>query len=141
MSSAPGEAAAIAGRIRQSLESAQRHANALRRQNARLVYVGLVAAALATAVGGIASAHGPLAGTGPGAWKLTCGLTAALSACAAVASGLNQQLSLANRLARAMTCAGRLQALEIGISIRGRQPAEVAREYEELLASYDEFMT
>lgn len=126
--------------VRRSLGCAQQSAMKLRRRSARLVYVGVVAAALSTAVGANAAARGPLKGQGPGAWKLTCAMSAVLSACAAIAVGLNQQMGLADRLARAMVCAGRLRALEVEMSLGGRASTEVAREYEELLGNYQEFM-
>lgn len=126
--------------LRRSLNCAQESVIKLRRRSTRLVYVGVIAAALSTAVGANAATRGSLKGQGPGAWKLTCALAAVLSACAAVAAGLNQQMALADRLARAMTCAGRLRALEVQISLGDRASSEIAREYEELLGNYQEFM-
>lgn len=105
-----------------------------------MVYLGVIAAALSSAVGASAVTRGPLAGHGSGAWKITCGITAVLSACAALAAGLNQQMGLADRLARATACAGRLHALEVEIALRGRAPDDVAHQYQELLATYEEFM-
>lgn len=126
--------------LRRSFDCAQLSVTKLRHRSTRLVYVGVVAAALSTAIGANAATRGPLKGQGPGAWKLTCAVSAVLSACAAIAVGLNQQMGLADRLARAMMCAGRLRALEVQISMGGRASTEVAREYEELLGNYQEFM-
>jgi hypothetical protein len=140
MSQTPDDSTTVAARIRQSLETAQRRAQALRHRSTQLAYLGLTASALATIVAGIASAHGPLAGQGPTSWKLTCGLTAVFSACAALASGLNQQFSYAEHLARAMACAGRLRSLELQVSLGERSPSEIAREYEDLVANYAEFV-
>lgn len=83
---------------------------------------------------------GPVLGHGPSAWKATCAVATIFTACATICSGLNQQLAVPDHLAKATACVGRLRALEIEITIAGRNFADVAKEYEQLVASYGELM-
>jgi hypothetical protein len=119
--------------------NAEAKASALRRRNTRLVTLGLFTSGLGTILAGFAAAAGPLGGKGTGAWKMTCGIIAALTACATLLAGLNQQLSIPDRLARATACAGRLRALEVEITVAHRNPTEVAEQYEQVLRADPEF--
>ena len=83
---------------------------------------------------------GPVLGRGLSGWKVTCAVPTVFTACATICSGLNQQLAVPDHLAKATACIGRLRALEIEITVSGRNPAEVAKEYQDLAASYEEFM-
>src|SRR5262245_59568480 len=104
-------------RISQSLEHAAGKAATLKRRNTFMISAGLVAGAVGTILAGLASARGPLAGQGAGAWKVTCGLIGVLTACATLLPGLNQRLSIPDRLVKASACIGRLRALEIAITL------------------------
>jgi len=126
--------------IRQPIANAEHRTRELRHENSRLVTLGLIAGALGTIMAGFAAAAGPLTGQGPHAWRVTCGIVATLTACATLFPGLNQQLSIPDRLAKANICVGRLRALEIGISVTQRDPTEVATEYQDVCSAYHEFM-
>ncbi len=128
--------AAMLTRVRSSLSRAETRARRLRSQNARLIYSSLIASAVATVLAGLTAALGPLAGTGPRAWSVTCGVIAVFTAMAGVLSGIHQKLSVPEQLANAVTCAGRLRALEVALTVTMRDPTEVAREYEEVTARH-----
>ena len=131
---------AMLERIRDGLRTAEDRAQSLRRRSSRFTLVNLACGALGTLVAGLAAAGGPMAGTGPHAWKMTCAAVAVLTASATLFSGLNQQLAIPDRLAKATTCVARLRALEMEITVTHRDLAEVTRQYEDVLASYQEFM-
>jgi hypothetical protein len=97
---------------------------------------GLSLTGLATAVAGFASAAGPPVGEGPPAWRITCGAVAFCTALAGVFTGLNERFDYGGRLASARTCATRLRALELSLSIRARDEEDVARQYEEILSQH-----
>ena len=131
---------AMLERIRDSLRTAENRAQSLRRRSSRYILVNLVCGALGTVVAGLAAAAGPMAGTGPHAWKVTCAAVAVLTAAATLCSGLNQQLAIPDRLAKPTTCVARLRALEMEITVTHRDLAEVTRQYEDVVGSYQEFM-
>lgn len=126
--------------IKEALHNAESRARDLRHEHSRLTMMGLIAGALGTILAGFAAAAGPVTGQGTHAWRVTCGIIATLTACATLFPGLNTQLSIPDRLAKANTCVGRLRGLEIGITVTHRDPAEVATEYQEVASTYHEFM-
>jgi hypothetical protein len=128
------------GRIRGGLRTAEARVQNLKRRSSQFILVNLVCGALGTAVSGLAAAAGPVAGTGPHAWKLTCAAVALLTASSTFFSGLNQQLAVPDHLAKAIMCVARLRALEMEITETNRDLAEVTRQYEDVVASYEEFM-
>jgi hypothetical protein len=127
-------------RVRDSLRTAENRAQGLQRRSSWFILVNLVCGALGTVVAGLAAATGPAAGTGSHAWKVTCGAVAVLTACATLFSGLNHQLAIPDRLAKATTCVARLRALEMEITVTHRDLAEITRQYEDVVAGYQEFM-
>jgi len=134
------EREAMLGRIRDGLRTAEGRVQNLRSRSSRFILVNLVCGALGTIVAGLAAAAGPVAGSGPHAWKLTCAAVAVLTASSTFFSGLNQQLAIPDHLAKATTCMARLRALEMEMTEMNRDLADVARQYEDVVASYDEFM-
>ena len=131
---------AMLERIRGGLRTSEARVRTLRRRSSQFVLVNLVSGALATVVAGLAAAAGPVAGTGPHAWKLTCAAVAVLAASSTFFSGLNQQLAIPDRLAKATICVARLRALEMEITVTNRNLEEVMRQYEDLVASHQEFI-
>lgn len=128
--------AALAQRLEVELGCATRHVQRLTRQNAWLGYTSIVSGAAASLLaGGVASA-GPIAGQ----WSTTCAIVAVLAAVGTIASGLQRQLAVAENLARATTCAGKLDALKVGLTISRRELREVAGEYERLVEGHREFL-
>lgn len=125
----------ILSKIRESIEHAEFESARLRRRNSRLTGTGILAGGLSTAVGALAVTFGPMVSQG-GGWELTCGIATLLTACATVCMGFCQQFAVPDHLARATACAGRLRALEVQLSLGGRSHAEVASEYEEIMAFY-----
>lgn len=140
MSTTSEQRDAMLERIRGGLRTAEGRAQNLRRRSSQLILVNLVCGALGTVVAGLAAAVGPVAGTGPHAWKLTCAAVAVLTASATFCSGLNQQLGVPDRLAKATICLARLRALEMEITVTNHDLADVTRQYEDLVASHQEFM-
>ncbi len=131
---------ALLRRIRDGLGRAEARTATLRRRSSRFIIVNLVCGALGTIVAGLAAAAGPVLGTGPHAWKLTCAAVAVLTASSTLFSGLNQQLAIPDHLARATNCVARLRALEMEITVTQRDLTEVTRQYEDVVANYQEFL-
>ena len=131
------------GFLRQQIEQHMGYAEAayqrLRRANLRLLAASLTATAVATALAGLTAATGPLAGQGPPAWKWSCGAIAVITALSGILTGLLQHLRLPERSAQALTCAARLRALHVALGLARRDPADVARDYEEVIAQFPEF--
>lgn len=128
-------------RIRYALRTAEKRAQSLRSRSSWFILANLVCGALGTVIAGLAAAAGPAVGTGPHAWKVTCGVVAVLTACGTLFSGLNQQLAIPDRLAKAEACVARLRALEMEVTVTQRDLAEVTRQYEEVVAGYQQFMS
>jgi hypothetical protein len=131
---------AILRRIREGLGKAQGRAEKLKRTNTRLIYLSLSSSTIATALAGLTAAVGPLAGEGPPAWRLTCAAIAVVTALSGLLSGMHQRMNISDQLARAITCAGRFRALEVALTVTGRDVLQVAKEYEELIANYQEYV-
>ncbi|HEU4632007.1 MAG TPA: hypothetical protein VFS08_19815 [Gemmatimonadaceae bacterium] len=118
--------------VRASLTRAERHQQRVRRIDARAVITSLATTATATLVAGIPAA----AGVAPGSWRLTCAVTAALTAVGTVATGLRQQVAGSERLARAEACVGRLRAIEYGLSVGTLPAVDADRAYQEVVRDH-----
>lgn len=129
---------ALLQRVRSDLESSERETLRLDRVNTRLISSSLVTSALATAIAGMTAAMGPLAGSGPPAWRWSCGAIAGVTALSGLLTGAHQRLNVAERLARVRACTGQLRALELAVGVRGQEAGEGLRRYEELVAQYPE---
>ncbi len=140
MSESPDPRAVLLERIRAGMRKADSQSTTLRKKNSRYISVGVVTGALATVVAGTAAALGPVIGQGPPAWKLTCGAVALLTGVATVFNGLQKQLSIAERLAKASGCLGKLTSLEFALTVNNRETMEVAKEYESALATYSDII-
>lgn len=132
--------AAMLERLQTSLRAAEGHAERLKRTNTRLIWLSLTGSSLATLLAGITAAAGPLAGEGVPAWRLTCGAIAVLTALSGLLSGFHQRLNISERLGKALACAGRLRGLELALAVTGRDVREVAGDYEDVVAGYQEFI-
>jgi hypothetical protein len=67
-------------------------------------------------------------------------VAALLTALGAMLTGMNQQFGNANKLARGLAYAGRLRSLEVALSVTGRDPLQVSKDFEELIASDQDFL-
>jgi hypothetical protein len=130
--------AAILNELKTSMARVEIKLAGLHRTNTTFIFVGTGASALATLVAGITAAAGPVVGDGIDGWRLACIAAAVLSACGGLATALQQQFTIADRLAAAKACAGKLRALEVALSVSRRDPTKVAQEYEQLTAEYRE---
>lgn len=127
---------ALAQRIDGELACVTRHVQRLRRQNTLFGYTSIVSGATSSLLAGGVATTGPIAGT----WSMTCGIVAVIAACGTIASGLQAQLAVADKLARATACAGKLEALDVALKISRRDVREVASEYERLVEVNREFL-
>jgi hypothetical protein len=127
----------ILQKIQDSLRKAQAQAKRLSNLNSRFTLIVLISSVLATLGTSLPAFFGqPMAGS----WRITCAAAAVLTACATLFTGLQKQLSTHDRLARAIACAGKLSALELAITVSERDPAEVAKEYEEVVTDFQDFI-
>lgn len=124
--------------IRKRRQQAVRQVRSLRRSHSWMTYSGATCSGLATLIAGWAAATGPIVGEGTPAWKATCGVVAVLTAAAGMLAGVQQGSHLTERLGRLVAHAAKLGALEVALAVSGRDPAEVAREYETLIAEHTE---
>lgn len=134
-------------KIQDGIRKADAQTSDMKKKNSRYITTGIVAGTLSTVIAGLAAAFGPVIGqqfTGQGppgpAWKLTCGIIAVCTGIATVFSGLQKQLSIAERLAKATACAGKLHSLEFAITVNNRDTQDVAKEYESAIASYPDIL-
>lgn len=136
MAHSPDPRLVLLERISNGIRKADALITQLKKKNSRYITIGILAGALSTVIAGSAAALGPVIGQGPPAWKLTCGLVAVCTAVATVVGGLQKQLAITERLARAVACSGKLHSLEFALTVSNRETAEVAREYESTVASH-----
>ncbi|MBI5471880.1 MAG: hypothetical protein HY961_06000 [Ignavibacteriae bacterium] len=127
-------------KIRDGIRKSDLQSTTLKKKNSRYITVGIIASALSTVIAGVTAAIGPVVAQGPPGWKLTCGLVAVCAGVATVFNGLQQQLSIAEKLAKANSCSGKLHSLEFALAIDNRDPSEVVKEYETLISTYPEII-
>ena len=140
MATASEPRSALLQKILDGIRKSDALSSNLKKRNTRYVSISIFASALSTVIAATASALGPAIGQGPSAWKLTCGFIALCTGVATVFTGLQKQLTIAERLAKATACSGKLHSLEFGLSVNNRDTAEVAKEYEMAIASYPEII-
>lgn len=124
--------------IRRRRQQAVKQVRSLRRNHSWMTYSGATCSGLATLIAGWAAATGPIVGEGTPAWKMTCGVVAVFTAAAGMLAGVQQGSHLADRLSRLAAHAAKLGALEVALTVSGRDPSEVAREYETLISENTE---
>lgn len=108
--------------------------------NTKYIYISLISSVLATLIAGLTAFNGPLAGQGAGAWKWTCGIVAVFTATATVFTGLQKQFTVAERLAKANECVGKLKSLVISTELPGSDHAQVLNEYKKIVEVYSEYL-
>lgn len=123
-------------RVRADLARAERHLARTRSRDSAGIVVSLTATSLTTLVAGSSAALNQAVGTS--SWRVTCGIAAGLAAVGAVATGLRQQFSSGDRLAKAAACVARLRGLEFALSVGGVTPEAADQQYRELLEQYGE---
>jgi hypothetical protein len=131
---------ALARRVRQSLEKAERYASRVKRTNTRLLVFGVFNSGVSTLVTGVTAAQGPVVGEGIPGWRMACIVGAVFGFATTVSMGLNQQLKLSERLSRANQCLGRLKFLDVAMDTGSRTWAEISEEYEEILRTYPDIV-
>jgi hypothetical protein len=140
MDSSNDSRSALIDRIRQGIQKSNLVTVDLKKKNSRYISIGIITSALSTVIAGTAAAIGPALGQGPQAWKLTCAAVAACTGIATVVTGLQKQLSIAEKLAKATSCSGKLHSLEFALTVNNRNTLEIAKEYEMVIASYPEIV-
>jgi hypothetical protein len=126
--------------IREGIRKADQQNSGLKKKNSRYIAISIIASALSTVIAASAAALGPVLGQGAPAWKVTCAIVAVCTGSATVFTGLQKQLGIAEHLAKATACSGKLRSLEFALTVNNRGTDEVAREYETVLASYPEVL-
>ncbi|MEK7671874.1 MAG: hypothetical protein AAB344_06610 [Bacteroidota bacterium] len=132
--------AALLEKIREGIRKSDEQTSEMKKKNSRYITTGIVASTLSTVIAGTAAAVGPVIGQGAPAWKLTCAAVAVCTGVATVFAGLQKQLSIAERLAKATACSGKLRSLEFAITVNNRDTLEVAQEYEGVIANYSDVL-
>jgi len=131
---------ALLRKIVEGIRKSDAQSSDLKKRNTRYIGISIIASALSTVLAASAAALGPVIGQGAPAWKLTCGFIALCTGVATVFNGLQKQLTIAERLAKATACSGKLHSLEFGLTVNNRDTAEIAKEYEMAIASYPEII-
>jgi hypothetical protein len=131
---------AFTQRVRDNLRQAETVSARLRQTNTRLQVTSIASSAVTTLVAGITAVQGPVVGQGDPGWRLACVVAAIFGLVSAVCVGLNQQLKLSDRQAQSYQCTGRLKALDAAITTGSRNQEEVAKEYEEIVKTYPEYI-
>ncbi|MBX2992322.1 MAG: hypothetical protein KF749_14320 [Bacteroidetes bacterium] len=141
MEHSPDPRSALLERIREGIRTAETQSAGLKKKNSRYSTTGIVAGALSTVIAATVASIGPIIGQGAPAWKLTCGFIALCTGVATVTTGLQKQLSVTERYAKAVACAGKLRSLEFALTVTNRETGEVAKEYESAIASYSDVLS
>lgn len=131
---------AFSVRLKQNLQYARENAARLQKMHAAFLIIGIISSAATTLVAGITAAQGPIIGEGTDGWKISCIIAALFGFAATISIGLNQQLKVNDRLSKNNQCLGRLQSLDVAISVGSRETKEIIQEYEELVRTFPEYI-
>jgi hypothetical protein len=123
-------------RIKSSLREIERHTVQLRRTHLRLVLASVFSSGVTTLVAGITAAQGPIVGSGPSGWRLSCIVAAGFAFVSAVSVGLSQQLHLSDRLSTAHQVLGRLRFLDVAIDTGNRSWETIMEEYADIVKTF-----
>ena len=128
---------ALARKIKDSLKTANSRWRHLHRLNTWLLIVSLVTSAVATLLAGLTSINNePVIGQSYPGWRLTCGVAAVFTFVSSVCVGINQLLGIAKRVAAALSCVGRLKALNILIIDDKRPVNDILEDYAKITADH-----
>jgi hypothetical protein len=128
----------LAKLVSNSLQKAQGHVSGLRKTNTRLLSTNIVCSASATLVAGLTAANGPIVGTGPEGWRISCIVAAILAFISTVSIGFIQQLKFEERLMMGNQCVGRLRELDLSIATGSQSWEEITREYSDIVKTFPE---
>jgi hypothetical protein len=131
------EAEVLTRKIQDSLTRARSRLARLQTTHTSLVIGSLATGGLSTLLAGLSAANGQaLLGTGDPGWRITCALAAVLTFAGTLATGAMQQLKISEELAQARTCAGRLAALDLALTVNRQPVGEVAAKYAEVVTEF-----
>jgi hypothetical protein len=123
--------------VQASLDRASGRISQLSLLRTVLVSITLAAGAISTLLAGLSGITGsPVVGSGDAGWGLTCVLAAVLTLIGTLASGANEQFHISETLDKARSCAGRLNALQVALSVGNLAVADVANKYADVVAEY-----
>jgi hypothetical protein len=130
----------LTARVTDGLRVAMGHVSRLRKTNLRLVIASFACSLGTTLVAGVTAVQGPVVGEGIPGWRLACLVASGLGSVSAVLTGLGQQMKLTDKRAEALQCVGQLKAIEASLATGSRPRTEVAKEYEEVIRRYPEYL-
>ncbi len=138
--------AALTQSVKASLASVKEKVTQIRRTDTQLFVANVISPAAATLIAALAATIGgnkmfsqAAAKMEDGGWILACGLVAVFGFIATVSGVFKKQFD--DRLTLANQCAGRLLALDLGITSGNISPEEVAKEYGEVLKAFPDFVS
>lgn len=127
----------LARKVNDSLEIANKRWKHLHRLNTWLLIISLTASAIATLLAGWTSiANDPVIGQSYAGWQVTCGVAAVFTFASSVCVGINQLLGISKRVAAALSCVGRLKAMNILIIDDKRPVNDILEDYAKITADY-----
>jgi hypothetical protein len=127
--------------IRTSLKKADKLVTSRRKTNNQLLITGITTSAASTLVAGITAAGGPLIGTGTAGWRLACIIAAVFGFTSTIATGIGQQMKDSNQFSKGVECVGKLKTLDVAMTTGSKSWDEIVSEYENLAATYPDFIS
>jgi hypothetical protein len=131
----------ITKRVRESLHAAEAYARKYRILDIRLLIISIVFGAAATVLTGGTAAAGQPALQAFGGWQTLCYLVAFITAIGTIAGALHKTLQVSDRRASAVSCVAKLRALELALTLTGKDPKEAAETYQQILQEHSDCLT
>ncbi len=132
--------------VKASLASVKEKVARIRRTNTQLFVANVISPAAATLIAALAATIGgnkmfsqAAAKMEDGGWILACGLVAVFGFIATISGVFKKQFD--DRLVLGNQCAGRLLALDLGITSGNISQEEAVKEYGEVLKAFPDFVS
>jgi len=126
--------------LKSSLRQAEGKLAGFRKSHIRLVTASVLSSGVTTLIAGVTAAVGQALQIGTEGWRTACIVAAIFGFVSTVSTGYSQQLKTSDRLAEGKQCVSQLKYLEAVLTTGSKSLPEVAKEYEDIVKTYPDFI-
>ena len=140
MNSSTDPRSTLLDRIRDGIRKADFHSSDLKKKNSRYISIGVIASALSTVIAGTAAAVGTVIGQGAAGMEIYLRGSGCLHRHRNCGDRVAETTFHCRETRKGDIMRGKLHSLEFALTVNNRETAEIAKEYEMVIASYPEII-